>query len=297
MNGEEPEPRRDFDVLVAATHRRWIGEHLAAAGSIPVIVDAGMDAPVIPDGVRAAWWTPTEHAARLLHAGAPLALSAPGPHWLSQVPRELAGRVVWSGFARDVPAGAGWCKLAEVKLEGIPAAWWGDTRDFTRALAAAGVPDESVVQVSSTRLDIASEYRCFMVDGSPAAVSAYLRGGVTWDPAWEGEPDPGAAQARAFAQAVGDTMGSRQPAGYVLDVAVLADGNWVVVEANPAWSSSPYGADPAGVVESVLAANTPAGGQFAWQVDPWLVKYASVRRVLKRSSPAWSLPSRDFPGS
>ena len=150
-------------------------------------------------------------------------------------------------------------------------------RGFVGAAETAGLFPGSHVVLSEV-VEFTAEYRCFIAPGTHGAptvvaASAYLVDGQTWD-AWESPaeaPDP--AEAAVFAQRVARTVVA--PPGYVLDVGRLADGTWVVVEANASWSSNPYHCDPAGVVASILAAQDPNGDQrWVWRSDPAIDRFA-----------------------
>ncbi|BFV60360.1 hypothetical protein KCMC57_up54640 [Kitasatospora sp. CMC57] len=49
----------------------------------------------------------------------------------------------------------------------------------------------------------------------------------------------------------------RRRGAVVVDVGLLADGGWAVVEANPAWASGGYACDPDAVLDVVLRAAGP----------------------------------------
>ena len=178
--------------------------------------------------------------------------------------RQIAACEIW----RDGPAFA---KPAEVKLTGAPAQVYPTAAAFDQEARACGMVDASWVMVCDpVRFD--AEFRCFVRrdgDGRQQVVacSAYLVGGVTWD-AWASASDaPDAAEATAFASAV-LASGVPGPSGWVLDVG-LVSGEWAVVEANAAWSSSPYHCDPRGVVAAVLASQDgSAGDRWRWRSDP-----------------------------
>lgn len=312
MSHPQPESSAPIgaEVLVAATIRAWVAEELraGAAGRIEVRHDFGLDLPVI--ATTTAWWTPAEHAARLLRAGAGLELSAPGPAWLSRVPEELSGRPVWSGTLSQLGEAprAGYAKAAEAKVEGLPAAWWDDTGDFAAAAAAAGLGPDAWVQVSPRLLSIAEEHRCYVAEGEVVATSPYLLAdGSTYEEGWEARADLDHAGARGFASEATAALGADQPPAYVLDVARLDDGSWVVLEANPAWCSGFYGCELGAVVEVVVASSvTPAPGgpvraslhgAWAWRPDPVLVAYAEGRALLRPYEPAWARIARESGGS
>jgi hypothetical protein len=294
--------RPDADLLIVASHRRWIADDLATADVIPVVADPALDAPTLPHGIRAAWWTPAEHAARLMHSGLNLQLLSAGTAWLSRVPTGLLGRPVWSGTVdslTDAPP-YGWCKPAETKVESLPAAWYDTVDEFRVQLALLDAPGLMPVQVSPVRLDLTDEYRCFITQGNVTAVGAYLHAGETWDPAWDRTPDPSRAAAAMFAQEVLNTLGTDQPPGFVLDVGRCANGSWVVIEANASWSSNIYGCGPrAGVISSIVAASThddwALGGTrtvvpWQWLPDPWIMRRTIARPRLRTGPPAWTVP-------
>lgn len=230
-----------MDLLIVVTHRRWLVEQFADAATIRVVGDAGLDAPLVPPDWQTSWWAPMEHATRLRHAGIGMPLSAPGPDWLSNVPVKLTGRKVWTGTLADYRTGAGpnhgWAKPAEFKCVGFPAQWLPSRDDVLAVAAHAGIPEESVLQLTSTRLDLVEEHRMFIHKQHVVASSPYLDARAdTWDPAWDARTDLHAQDAHAFAAAV--LAATALPDGAVLDVGLCSDGTWVVVEANPAWASN-----------------------------------------------------------
>jgi hypothetical protein len=101
-----------------------------------------------------------------------------------------------------------------------------------------------------------AEYRLFVLDGEVHAGSRYARFGRL-DPAPLGEH---AAAIRTFVSKVVAWL----PSAVVLDVGLLTtpdrdDEQWAVVEANMAWFSNIYAADPARALDVVLASSGPRG--------------------------------------
>jgi len=96
-----------------------------------------------------------------------------------------------------------------------------------------------------------SEFRCFVREGRVEAWSPYLSFGR---PVWK----PGSAAAAGppgsltgFCDRLVGRMGAALPSAFVVDVGVLDDGRWVVVEFNPAWCSSILGANVEGVLRVI----------------------------------------------
>ena len=294
---EPPRP----GVLIVCSQRRWVADDMVngADGRYPVRWDMGLDLPCAgPD--LAAWWAPTEHAGRLLRAGAHLDLSAPGPSWLARVPAGLTGRPVWAGRLSDLAAAPrrGWAKPAEAKVPGLGAAWYESTDEFAAKARAAGFPTAGWVQVSPLRLELAEEHRCYVLAGAVLTSSPYLlAGGSSYEEGWEHRADLQHASARGFAQDVVDEMGEDQPSAYTLDVGRTVEGTWVVIEANPAWCSGTYGCELTAVADTVVesSASPPAAlgssrhGRFAWAPDPYVVSFAASRPLLQ----PWPRPGRE----
>lgn len=266
--------------------RRWVADELAEAASavsVTLVHSWGLDVPAGADD--AFWWTPTEHAARLLASGVRFPLCAPGPRWLAELDEDLTGRPVWAGTLAEIDAAprAGFAKPAEMKVEALPAAWWSDAGDFAAAATAAGLPPQTWVQVSPTRLDLRCEFRAFVCSRRVSTISAYLADGLTYIDGMERQRDLPHAAAAEFAAAVVDALGDRQPPAYTLDVAVTDTGRWVVLEGNPAWSSAFYGCDRGSVVQTLARCVVePQDREWLWVPDPHLVRRAERARPLPR---------------
>jgi hypothetical protein len=128
------------DIAVVTT-RSWVANEMAQNVRHPVRHSFGLDVPADID--RAGWWMPAEHAARLVHQGVPLTLTAPGPDWLSRPSLRPFERTVRTFTVGDWPkqnvVEPGFSKPAEAKIESLPAAFR-TPDEFTQALRQAGLP-------------------------------------------------------------------------------------------------------------------------------------------------------------
>ncbi|WP_377268442.1 ATP-grasp domain-containing protein [Peterkaempfera sp. SMS 1(5)a] len=100
------------------------------------------------------------------------------------------------------------------------------------------------------------EYRLFVLDGAVHTASRFATG-----PALDMAPlddDPREADVHAFAREVLSAADGTLPSSVVVDVGLLDDGRWAVVEANPAWASGGYACDPDRVLDAVVRAAAPA---------------------------------------
>lgn len=267
--------------LHVVTPARWLAEDLSAGAppEVRVVHDMGLDLPEHADGI--AWWCPMNFAARLLASGVDPAFTAPGPGFTADMSEGVLGRrVVACRLAVAARSGQRWngrpvhAKLAESKLRALPAAVYPDLWAFLAAAEQAHVPPGSMVQLSDP-VEMVTEARCFVVDRQVVTGSVYLDRGTTWD-GFATPPD--SSWAEGFAGGVVARL-HKQPPAYTLDVARLADGSLVVVEANPAWSSNPYHCEAGPVVAAILAAQ----GRRSMDVRRW------------RWQPDPSIPSRSYP--
>lgn len=276
-------------LLTVVTHRNWIAEEFASAEVIPVRQDFGFSAPVYSINKAVAWWMSTEFATRLIRATVPLNLATINAEWLTELPRALLLRDIQVGTLAQVKSlgfqHLAYCKPAEVKISDAPAQWV-EIDYFVEHLLSLGVPPDTKIQFASDFLDIKTEYRCFINNKKVATVSTYLNEGV----AFGGEglvcDLVNENKAKEFATYALSIIGDNQPIAYTLDVGQLSNGEFFVVEANPAWASNPYDCDKVEAVKAIVAGSTTYGanqthGRFQWRPDPYLQYYANKKPKLK----------------
>ena len=288
-----------YNRLTVVSPAAWVARDLAGAGVIDVRPSMGLDLPAL-DGT--AFWASWSWALRLRASGVDHPFLSPGPHWLPTVPEKFLHRKVWSGTLDDMPYQGPvhtFYKLAEHKHTGVPAAVYLGRGAFRRtalkAFSTAAVG--SLHYIGSEPVEFVREYRCFIAHGEVTAASFYkaaLPGigdgtvEITWD-AYESAaagnyPAGSTAEAAAFAAEVVTSMGDDQPPGYVLDVGMDETGRWSVIEANAAWSSNIYHADPAGVIASILASQEPGHPRWAWAPDELFTNRARPLPGSERTS-------------
>jgi hypothetical protein len=123
---------------------------------------------------------------------------------------------------------------------------------------AAQLPDNLPVLLS----DIVSwqiEFRTFALDGKIVALSPYIRNHQRLETADGQFPasDDEFAAAHAFASSVIDACKDSLPPAIVIDVGLLPDRGWAVIEANCAWAAGIYGCDPRAVLPALRRACIP----------------------------------------
>lgn len=107
----------------------------------------------------------------------------------------------------------------------------------------AGLDPETTKLLVSEPVEIVAEVRCFVLEGRILDLAFY-----------EGRGDLNDAR-RFGAEVVG---ASALPRAVVLDIGLLADGRWILVELNAAWGAGLNGCDAARVVPAIAAATRAA---------------------------------------
>jgi hypothetical protein len=106
------------------------------------------------------------------------------------------------------------------------------------------------------------EFRCFILEGKVVGLSPYLRQGERVETA-EGEfvaTDEEYADAEAFAGRVAATPGINLPPGVVVDVGIIRDRGWAVIEANSGWASGIYGCGASAILPVLRRVCVPKAG-------------------------------------
>ncbi|WP_457032954.1 ATP-grasp domain-containing protein [Kitasatospora sp. P5_F3] len=173
------------------------------------------------------------------------------PGWLAELPRELTRRSV--ELLPLVEARAlrrrAFCKPPSDKLFAAQV-----YQDGSGLPGPDALPDDQPVLVSEV-VTFRREYRLFVLDGAVRTGSRYaVDGELDVAPLAE---DPLHREVAAFAAELLAAGTAGLPSAVVVDVGLLADGGWAVVEANPAWASGGYACDPDGVLDVVLRAAGP----------------------------------------
>lgn len=254
------------------THRNWLAEQFKDFGAVQ---DFGFD--INPATARETlWWAPGAWVASAAKAGVVLPLMSCGPTWLDALPYKYRGRPVITmplpRLTNDEP-NPSFVKLPEAKLDSCPAKLY-----YTSRLADTWQQFQQMIFMTEARL--------FIAHGEVVASSLYLHHDWIWGA--DGWPDPPLLEPLVrmkmmkitrFAELVLADPEVKCPPGFVLDIGITSEGNPKVIEANAAWSSSPYDCDPAGVVKAIEASHDFAGEypQWAWQPNPVFDKVGPLR--------------------
>jgi len=107
------------------------------------------------------------------------------------------------------------------------------------------VTKESPVLLSEP-VEWSAEFRCFIRERQIAAWSPYISfGRPNWKPFGLGTLTPNTpAHLVAFSTRLFDRCGDLFPPSFVMDIGLIDERGWAVVELNPVWCSGVLGADP-----------------------------------------------------
>ncbi|MEV7601922.1 ATP-grasp domain-containing protein [Kitasatospora sp. NPDC089797] len=180
-----------------------------------------------------------------------LALLEPAEDWLARLPTALTGRRVSATTLAEARAlrGPAFVKPPADKL--FAARVYPDGA----ALPGPELLDGDTAVLVSEVVRFRTEYRLFVLDGTVRAGSRYaVASDLAVAPLGPDGPDVLAFTREVLA---GSVERAPLPGAVVVDVG-RTDRGWAVVEANAAWASGGYAADPGEVLDVVLRSSGPA---------------------------------------
>ncbi len=200
-----------------------------------------------------------------------VALLEPTFRWLAELPERWRRRQVECsrlGHARELTAPT-FVKPADDKC------FQAGVYDSGAALPVPGILPDDVPVLLSEVVTWGVEFRFFVLEGRVTTFSPYLREGRLArepDGSWSAS-EAERRDALAFAESVLGDPEVVLPPGVVLDVGIIADRGWALVEANAAWGSGIYACDPDAVLRVVRRSCVRADA-ISPSDRPWVVERA-----------------------
>lgn len=269
--------------IVMAETSRFASHLLPGAGDRDFFLSYGFAVPDPSGYDTVSYWSAGGYSARLRRIGLAGDFTAPGQSWLSTVDPLLTGRQIVTGKLSEIPEGKLlFAKPAEAKIDAMVAGKY-TAEEIDLICAKENVPPETLFQWTEAILSINHEHRFYVCEGTIRTGSPYLIDGIVYH---EEMTSPRYTEASHAAERIVRELGGNQPVAYTLDIGLdEITGEWIIVEANPAWSSGIYGCDP-GVVIDVLdvACNTP-DDRWRWEPAQYLVDRVAETAPLEIVDP------------
>lgn len=239
----------------------------------------GVIAPDLKKYDISSYWMAGGFAARFQRVGLASDLTAPGQSWLSEVDPMLTGReIITGGFSlmpEDVPL---WAKPAEAKIDAMVAGLYRKS-DVVEIIAQNSIPLDTKFQWTDSIMKINHEHRFYVLDDKIVTGSPYLIDGVVYHGDMR---SPFYEDAMKFATYALAELGDNRPPAFTLDVGRNElNGQWIIIESNPAWSSGIYGSDPAIVIDVLETACNGTDDKWKWIPADYLVYKASIASAIQ----------------
>lgn len=200
----------------------------------------------VPDGLRAAHLHAGPGFADAVAPALGIALLQAPADWLARLPRAFTRRQIDAVPIQEAYALRRPAFVKSPNDKGIRALVY---TDGSRLPGPDEVDPRTPVLVSDV-VEFTDEYRLHLLDGAVHTGSRYAEGGrLSLGPLPDG--------AAAFAEELLAECGATLPSAVVVDVGRVG-GRWAVIEANAAWASGVYTADPDRALDVVLRAAGPA---------------------------------------
>ena len=163
---------------------------------------------------------------------------------LAKLPLEFRQRAVEYGRFGDLGRlkGPTFVKPADALNKTFDAGIYANAREIR---TSKRVKSSSPVLLAEP-VEWSAEYRCFILEGEVAAWSPYISfGRPVWKPFAQGTLAGQTPQnVQLFCGRLFSRSGVSFPPAFVVDVGLIDERGWAVVEFNPAWCSGVLGADP-----------------------------------------------------
>ncbi|RAY11798.1 DUF4343 domain-containing protein [Actinomadura craniellae] len=216
-----------------------------------------LDGEPLPDALRgsgAHLYCGLRRADRLA-AGLGIALLEAPPRWLADLPREFTGREIVT-----MPIEQAYLLRRPVFVK-VPNSK--DVRAMTYAdgsrLPGPDAIDPGTVVLVTEQVRFLAEFRLYVADGTVRTGSQYAADGEPALAPLDGHPRRAAVL--GFAVDLLASAAQTLPSATVVDVGLMRDATgterWSVVEANGAWGSGCYAADPARALDVILRSARP----------------------------------------
>lgn len=269
--------------IVMAETSRHASRFLPGKGNRDFFLSYGTAIPDPSNYDLVSYWSAGGYSARLRRIGLAGDFTAPGQAWLSTVDTELIGRHIVTGRLSEMPEGITlFAKPAEAKIDAMVAGKY-TASDIRLICEKESVPENTQFQWTDSLLSINHEHRFYVCNGVIRTGSPYFIDGIVYHDEMR---SPFYDEALKAAKETVKALGDNQPVAYTLDIGRdEVKGKWIIIEANPAWSSGIYGCDPVEVINVLDIACNTDDDRWRWQPADFLVERALVAPKLEVVDP------------
>ena len=269
--------------IVMAETSRFASRLLPGAGNRDFFLSYGAAVPDVSEYDLVSYWSAGGYSARLRRIGLAGGFTAPGQAWLSTVDPEFTGRQIVTGGVSEMPENTVlFGKPAEAKIDAMIAGKY-TASDVRLIMERENVPANTLFQWTESLWSINHEHRFYVCEGEIRTGSPYLIDGIVYH---DEILSPRYDEALRAAKSTVLALGSNQPVAYTLDMGMdEVTGRWIIIEANPAWSSGIYGCDPVEVINVLDVACNTADDRWRWEPAEYLVEKALVAPKLEVVDP------------
>jgi hypothetical protein len=192
-----------------------------------------------------------------------VALLEPPFDLLARVPEKFLRRRMHAATFGDLARlqGRTFVKPADPLDKWFDAGLYADVRD----IRTKGQNRPEAPVLVSEPVEWSVELRYFVLEGKAVAGSAYIAYGRS---TWSGKDSPMPTAGLPVVEGVCAAMRGRLPPAFVIDVGVIEDRGWAVVEFNPVWSAGLLNADSRAVLPALLRA-TRRRDELSKADAPW----------------------------
>ncbi len=195
--------------------------------------------------------------------------------WTTTLPKHFLAREIRQTTLADALGMTGSRFVKHSVSKAFPAAVY--TAESLKEATRDTLPTSLVHVGEPVNFDV--EYRCFVLDRTISAMCPYLRFGnvIAAHSDSLGYPQDELEAAKSFAKAVLSCDNFDCPPAFVLDVGLIADRGWAVVECNECWASGIYSCDPERVLETLIRGCAATGSvKPAWNFRETYFKACSL---------------------
>ena len=202
-----------------------------------------------------------------------LAVFEPSFDLLARLPERFRRREVGFGHGQDIPSYRfpAFVKPADDKC--FPAAIYQSALELRQFAIPAATPI-----LRSEPVSWSLEFRCFVADRRCRALSLYARSGtlaLAQDGSWSGA-DEELSAARTFMKELLSCADVELPPAVAIDIGLIVDKGWAMVELNACCGAGIYGCDPHQVL-AVLRSGVVPMARLRVDDRRWIVQRAPIR--------------------